>query len=276
MQLVYARNMTEAVAGALADLGPHDIETAAAGADLNFGRLAQDTGAGATRQVSPVAALPAADPNSLVGALAPLALGAGVVTLTQANLDGVLGDAECTPAQLMSFTLNAHADWDDTVLIAEYYGPEGVEKVERIPVPNGGGVTLYTQLPFSRFHRTVVPAGSGANRTIEIGTDPTRYALSRVGFPGIVVHQMFGEFVSATVDVAQGDDTNIMRRGRIWVVAQAAVVKCNPVYVNMVAAPGVPRGIFRGSPAANYCLLSKAEWFSSQATPGGLAVLELQ
>lgn len=276
MQLNYARNMNEAVAGMLADLGPHDIETYNAEADLVLGLLLQDTGDVSSRQVSPVAALPSADPNSLVGDATPLALGAGEVVLTQADLDGAIGDAEIAPAQLLSIAMNAEADWLAGNFIFEAYGPEDVEKVERIPVTVGGDATIYSQLPYSRFHRLIVPAGDGAARTIEVGTSPTRYACSRVSFPGIGLYQPFGERVSSTVDVAAGREVNVLRRGRVWVVTEAAVQRGNPVYVRMVASGNNVRGQFRGSPAANFCRLAKAEWASNQATAGGLAVIELQ
>lgn len=73
-----------------------------------------------------------------------------------------------------------------------------------------------------------------------------------------------------------GDSIPLMRKGRLWVIAEDDCVKDAPVYVRFQNGDDVADfdGGFSGVNTADHDLLPAAKWFTS-ASAGELAVLEI-
>lgn len=78
---------------------------------------------------------------------------------------------------------------------------------------------------------------------------------------------------------AVGDQLSICKRGRIWVVAEEAVDPTSPVFVRFAAGGGGSvLGSFRKSAdtaTAVQAANGSAQYVTTQATPGGLVLLEI-
>lgn len=271
MQTAYTTNMAIARSGLLADSAGAVILSRKAEAAMTFGLLAQQ--GTADTQVKPVAALIAADPDSITAT--PLASAATDQTITGASFDGLYGDDNIPVAQRLSFVLNNHGDWDLTTMMVAGWGPSDEEIFESIVIPNGGNTTLYSRQAFKRVREIFIPAQTGTNGTMYVGTDPTLVKLDNVTFPGIVLYDTISESYAATTEVAPYQQVSILHKGRVWVIVEAAVTDGMPCYVRMVEAGTDLRGQFRGTPAANFFPLPGAHFVTTQATVDGFAVLEI-
>jgi hypothetical protein len=270
-QTSYSRNLTMAREGQLMiERSMCKLTNKIASAALKFGLILQRDG---EKSIKPIAALPAADDDSIVAT--PIASAATAQVITPASFDGVIGEAEIVPAQRLMFTLNNHGDWDDTVMKVVYKDAGDREIVEDVVIPNGGNTILYTAGVASKLIRIELPAQTGTNGTMDIGTDPTYYELSRNSFPGPAVYDPAKESYAATTEVAQYQDVAVLERGEFAAVVEAAVTAGDPVYVRMVESGTDMRGQVRGTFAANFTLLPGARFKTTQATVNGLAIVEL-
>jgi hypothetical protein len=260
--------------GQIAQGGARDLVSGFASAALKYGLLLQ-RGAG-DRVVKPMDVLPAADVDAF--AVGPLATAATAQVFSGSDFDGVVG-AGLVPgySQRASFVLNNHADWDATVMKVRYENPNGVEVVEDVDIPNGGNTTVYTLGAVSILKSVHLPAQSGTNGEFTIGQDPTAayVGLDPRIFPGIGCYDPAKESYAAATEVAQYGEVDVMKRGRVWVVVEAAVTDGMPVYVRAVLSGADVRGQFRGTPAANFVRLPGAHFVTTQASADGVAVVQL-
>jgi hypothetical protein len=223
--------------------------------------------------VKAVAALPAAAPTAI--AVGPLTTTTAVQTFSLASLDGAFGDDPITVAQRISFVLNSHGDWDATWFDVVGYGSLGQQISEKVPIPNGGNATIYTLQAFKRVERVRLDAQTGTNGSFTVGTDPTVCIIDPDSFPGVVCYDPILEPYAAATEVPAYDQVSIMRKGRVYVAVEAAVVAGSPCFVRMVVSGTDLRGQFRGTPAANFFPMPFARFVTTQATAGALAVLEI-
>jgi len=269
-QTSYAANMTAARKGQQGDCGWNDIHSKVAeGGAMTFGLICE---AGtACDQVKPVAALPAADTDSIATALASAAT---AQTFELTDLDGVIGDGPIPLAQRLAFVWNNHADWIAGWLKVVGEGPGGVHQVELVPVPVGGNTTTYSASVFKRVDRMYLDAMGGVNGTLDVGTDPTECILDPEQYPGVVLYEVGREPYAAATEVAQYTPVSILKRGRVWMQVEAAVTKGDPVFVRMLAAGADLRGQVRGTPAANFFIYHNARFVTTQSAADGLALVE--
>jgi hypothetical protein len=82
------------------------------------------------------------------------------------------------------------------------------------------------------------------------------------------------EPASATEDVADEQDVNVLVKGTILVTVEAAVVAGDGAWVRVTESGSDLRGQFRGSYATGFARLEGAS-FKTSAAQDGLAVLEL-
>jgi hypothetical protein len=258
----------------LAQGGARDIVSGFADAALKYGLLLQR--GSADRNVKPMDALPSADADAFTAT--PLATAASPQVFSGADFDGVVG-AGIVPgySQRAVFALSSHADFDATTMTVCYETQDGSEAIDNLAVPDGGNTSLYTTRPVSVLKWVALPAQSGTGGTITIGQDPTALYLGldpRV-FVGVGSYDPATESYAATTEVAENHEVDVLRRGRLYVVVEAAVADGDPAYVRVVASGSDVRGQFRGSYAANFVRLPHAHFVSTQGTADGLAVLQL-
>ena len=261
--------------GQRADCGlEHRVESFLAEGVLQFGLLVQ-AGTDPDRQVVPMAALPAADVDSLVATAVNTA--ASEVVISGTDLDGAIGTGAIVPAQRITVALSSHADFDLTTGELHYEDAEGHPRIEELAIPDGGNVTLTSLLPARRLDKIVIPTQSGAGGEVTAGTagGTDEIALSRKDFPGVVFYEPGMEPASSTEDVADEQPVNVMVAGTIWVTVEAAVVKGDGAWVRVTESGGDLRGQFRGSYASGFARLEGAQFLTSQSSADGVAILKL-
>lgn len=75
---------------------------------------------------------------------------------------------------------------------------------------------------------------------------------------------------------AVGDMISLLKRGRIWVNVEEAITPLSPVFVRFAAGSFPTLGAFRASAdTASAVALPGAKYLSTQATIGGLALVEV-
>lgn len=222
------------------------------------------------RQGKPVAAV-ALDVDSIVATGGVSAATAQTVQTTALN--GVIGQGRIVPAQQVTMTLNSHADWDATT--ATIYGEDadGNQLVEDVLIPNGGNATITTKAAFGRVVSIFIPAQTGANGTYTAGTAPTQAEFARADILGVSVWQSAHEPYTSD-SYSDKDEMPVLRKGRVYVVTEDAVVNGDPVYVRIVTSGGDAPGQFGGERSASFALLRGAR-FRTTAAIDGVAVMEL-
>lgn len=118
--------------------------------------------------VAALVALTAADPDSIIASGAASAVTAQ--TLDAADFNGVIGDDEIAPPRNLTITLNSHADWDVSTIVVTGKAPSGRTITENFAVPNGGAVTLTGTKVFKSVTTVLIPAQTGTNGTLTMGT----------------------------------------------------------------------------------------------------------
>lgn len=74
--------------------------------------------------------------------------------------------------------------------------------------------------------------------------------------------------------IADGSPMNVLRKGVVWVEVEDACTEGGVVYVRHAGSGD--KGAFKGSDdSTNASLLAGARWLSTQASAGGLALLEI-
>jgi len=81
---------------------------------------------------------------------------------------------------------------------------------------------------------------------------------------------------TAVKGVLPGNTTNVIRKGRVWVIAEEAVVPGDRLFIRVVAAGAEVEGALRKSADASDCIDSSSQgvWLST-ASAGGVALLEV-
>lgn len=115
----------------------------------------------------------------------------------------------------------------------------------------------------------ILPAGSGA---VLLGLLVHAFNYARTWTDSNGTH---GELDS--VGLVPGAALNVMVKGRMYVTVEEAVAIGDPVFVRYSANGGnTQKGAVRKSDDAGHTInLGKGRFVSSQATPGGLAIIEI-
>ena len=104
------------------------------------------------------------------------------------------------------------------------------------------------------------------------GTDPAEQFLLPSGagddFLGCTVH-MFGTEDPTDDGIANGETAEILRRGKIWVIAADTVAIGDPVYWRHTTAPGTWRNV-----ATDSVLVDGAVWATATSGADQLAVID--
>ena len=273
-QTSYSENMPIGIEGQRADMGlEHRVESFLAEGALTFGHLVQ-RGTDPDKQVKALAALPAADVDSIIETAVNTA--ASELVISGSDFDGDIGAGAIVPAQRVTVALSSHADFDDTTGEIHYEDASGAPQVEPLAIPDGGNVTLTTLRPCRRVDKIVIPAQSGTGGEITAGTagEDDEIALSRKDFPGVCMYDPGDEPGSSTEDVADEKQANILVAGTIMVEVEAAVEPGDGAWVRVVESSPDVRGQFRGSYADGFARLEGASFLTSAAADG-LAVLRI-
>jgi hypothetical protein len=191
-------------------------------------------------------------------------------TIVAASLDGAVGDDAFWPPRNATATFNNHGDWNDTDLIIRGLGAFGEPAVDVLKVPEGGNATVTGTVIFSQITQVEIPPGTSTNGTVDVGLGVAMGPLDRRVL-GVAIY----DAAKAPGAYADEEAVPVLRRGRIYVTAEAAVAKGDPVYVRVVAGVGETRGRVRATPDSTDCALLRGARFVSTTTAEGLAVVEL-
>lgn len=271
-QTSIATSMTAAIEGGLAWNGPIDVETGAAQAAIEPGKLVVRYGTDAD-QVYTIPAPNAADADAIIAS--GVASAATAQSLGTASFNGVIGAAEIFPPTNLTLTLNSHADWNATIATVTGIGPDDTVVQERFDIPDAGNIVLTGKQHFKFVTNIDVPAQGGTNGTLLVGTG-TNYGPINLGkVRGVALRKT----VAQAHNYAAEDAVSIMKRGQVYVVAEASVTKGQQAYVRIVATGDEERGAFRasadgsaGAPDAVPLLGAK---FATSGSSGALVVLDL-
>lgn len=267
VQSSYGASPAAAIAGQFADNGACDVRSVIAEAAITAA-LAVIRGATTKAEGKHPAAPDTADVDAIIATGGSTAT---IQTLSGSSLDGVVGTAEMFPPRNLTFTLSNHADWDLTVITVTGTDADGNVIQEDFRVPNAGNATLTGLRTFRTVTQVYIPAQSGTGGTFTMGFGSVLGPIGGQGVHGIALYDASGKPEAYPVDYA----VPVLRRGRIYVNAEAAVDVGQPVYVRFVATGGEQLGGLRAAPDANDCaLLNGARW-ASKTTGAGLAVVEL-
>lgn len=272
-QTSIATSMTNAIEGGAAYNGPVDIETGAAQEAIEPGKLVVRYGTDAD-QVHVIPAPNGADNDAIVAA-GGIGSTASAQALGTAALTGAVGAGEIFPPTNLTYTFNSHTDWDATEMVVTGIGPLGTVVQEYIAIPNGGNQVITGKVHFKFVTNIDIPAQSGTNGTLIVGTG-TNYGPVALGkVRGVAVRKTGAQSSSYAAE----DAVSIMQRGKIYVVAEASVTKGAQAYVRIVATGDEERGAFRasadgsaGSPDAVPLL---GATFAASASTGALVALDL-
>lgn len=192
---------------------------------------AASSGKGAQPLIAPLAA----DPDAI---MLSQALAAGAEVWSGAGLDGAIGAALIgVPGRNINLVLNSHVDWDVSTITVTGEDEYGRIITEDYAVPDAGNVTLTGTKTFRKVTQVDTPAGSGTNRTIEVGTGTLLGPLTARDVLGMVRYLAAREVAdNATEEFAQYDVLNVITGGRVWVEAEEAVLDGEQVYVRLVIA----------------------------------------
>jgi len=279
-----------------------EVQSRFASAAIRAGLLVQRSTT-AVDQVDPMAALVAADPDSIVtlaSAITAVVAGQTVQDVAGAVggvLDGVIGPGRIMAPRSLTATFNASANWGLAALggtwcYFEGLDPEGNLQKEDFFLPAGGNIVITSNKAFSKHIATYIGAcdGAGGGATVTIGTSNGTLEQSRLDY-GIALYERARDPQQIAATYGLTTDTTFIARepldvlydGTVAVVVEAtaalAVAVGDPVAVRTVAAGADVRGQFTRytSPdlyGGNYSHLSNAVW-ASTGVAGGLALLRI-
>ena len=210
---------------------------------------------------------PVLDTDSIATAIATATT---PVIATGATLDGVIGVTEISPPTNIVLTLNSHADWDPSTILVRGLDWKGAPCEEAFEVPNGGNVTLTGNTCFSFVTEVYIPAQTGTNGTLDVGTGVKIGPIGKL-VAGIALYNSMRE----PGTFARYEGLSVIRKGRVKVSAEGAVTSGGPVYVRFVVAGNEVYGAMLAAPDSTDCgLLPGARW-ASTTTGAGIAVVDL-
>lgn len=258
---------------------PHKIVRRAADSAVRFGLVVTEKD---TEQceVIPV--------GSALAATAIIASGVASATSVQrivaASMNGSVGAAYFAEARNAVITLNAHADWDQSIMILQ--GKRGSDRVlEVFDVPANTGATLVGHQYFNQFEELLIQPQTGTNGTVTLGLGVEYGAHTNV--IGIAIADTGLEGPSpgvSAVGYAALEEVSILTEGLIWVTSWDAVTAGQPAYVRRVVADsgrvlGSLGGSADGTLAAPECapliIGGKQAVWRSAADAAGFALLEI-
>lgn len=94
---------------------------------------------------------------------------AGAQTLDSTDFNGVMDETAISPPRNVTFTLNAHADWDATTMVVTGLDQDGRVQTEDFAIPNGGNAVLTGTKLWSSITSVAIPAQTGTNGTLLMG-----------------------------------------------------------------------------------------------------------
>lgn len=245
-----------------------EVKSRRAASALTPGLLALFVAAASTVR-APTSADSAVDVDAIITAGGSTA---GVQTLSDASLDGVVGDDPMRVARNITFTFTSHADWDATTATVVGKGVHGEYLSESFSIPNGGNATVTGNALFSQVDSITIPAQSGTGGAFTVGVGAKLGPLD-IAAAGVVAL----ENTRSAAAYASGEMAPIVRKGRVKVTAEEAVTEGGPVFVRLVTSGDEVYGSFRMSADANDCaLLLSAKWAQTTTGSGaGAALLDI-
>lgn len=124
-----------------------------------------------------------ADPDAIIAS--GVTSTATIQNLTSASYNGIRAGV-LSPPRNVTFTLNAHADWDATVMTVTGLDGNGRTITESFNIPNGGDTVLVGAKVFSEITNVNVPAQTGTNGTLLMGVGEI-FGTSSFGNPDLDV-----------------------------------------------------------------------------------------
>lgn len=274
-QTAYTQAPAQGPAGLIADtsFANHVDSFVAQGAPVPGLLVARGTAA--DQQVIPIAAVAAASATAILASGGASAATAQVIT--GATFNGTTGTGRIVPAQLITVTLNSHANWTTGPIVVTGEDANGNRVEEHLEVPSGGNATLTTKQPFARVISLNIPAQGGTSGTYTVGLDPAGMAVSLRDFPGVAIYDSTrSPYVSGAYE--DKDPCPVLGKGRIFVAVETACTAGDVAWVRMVLSGNNVRGQFDGGlpAAASFARFANAKFLTTQATAGGIAVLEIR
>lgn len=267
VQTTYGAAPAIGYAGQFADTGDRDVRSVTAEAVLTPG-LVVLRGTSTKAEGKHPSAADAADPD---GIIATIASAATAQTLSGASLDGVIGGNDMLPPRNVVLVLSSHANWDLSIARVTGTDHEGNVITEELVIPDAGNATVTGVKHFRSVTSLYIPAQSGTSGTATLGTGSSLGPIGSEVVHGIALYDASREPEAYPVDYV----VPVLRRGRVYVQAEAAVDVGAPVYVRFVVTGDEQLGGLRGAPDANDCALLKGARWASKTTGAGLAVVEL-
>ncbi|MCK6585952.1 MAG: hypothetical protein L6Q76_00045 [Polyangiaceae bacterium] len=194
-----------------------------------------------------------------------------------AGLNGVVGAGRMYPASKITFTGNAHADWDATTAILEGEDRDGNYQRETFAIPADTGFALTSTKYYSKVTKLTVPAQTGTNGSYTLGIGTDMDMLTGRDVVGVGIY----DAMKVPGSYADKEPLPVCRKGRVWVTAEEAVSVGDPVYIRLIATGGEVVGAFRRSPdgtpgsAPDAVPLEGARWVTA-ASAAAVGLIELQ
>lgn len=252
-QTSYGNSPAPARAGQLADGFECDIASKVAAGSVVVGQACVITAAATGLSMGTVGAMTAAqvaaDPDAIIASGA--ASTAGIQDLITTSLNGVVGQTEMIPARKLSATFNSHADWDATTMTIFGLDVDGLACQATITIPNGGNAVVdqNEDVYFSRVTRINIPAQTGTNGTLLVGTvaDTAQYQEGQLVIP---LYDASREPYNSSNQYVDEESVPCFAKGRMWAPV-AAGTALQQLYVRVVTGGG-GFGELRGGPAAGF------------------------
>lgn len=214
-------------------------------------------------EFKPLAAL-AVDVDAIVTTLASVA---SITTLSGAGLTGVVGAAEMVPARRITVILDSHANWDAGTWYLTGRDVNGELRQEALVVADAGAATYTSKHFYSKVESILIPAqaSTGGSMTVGITADEGEFSTSNFG---IALRPPSGEPLTSGDLFEDGDTVDVLRKGSVYAVSEAATAKGDLVYVRCVESGADMRGQFSNAAGANFGLLHGAYWAVGCALDG--------
>jgi hypothetical protein len=244
-----------------------------ADAAVRAGLLVQ-RGTDAVKQVKALAAL-AVDDDAIDATIASAAAG---TWHKDTALAGAIGLGEIFPAQALSFTFDASADWDPTTGTVIGINADGQRIEETFAIATS--TVAYTKQAFKRVLAIYIPAQTGAGGNCKVGINYTYGMEVSPKDAGVALYDRAREpSATSTVTFDDNETLSVLHAGQVAVVTEAACVPGDPVGVRFLLAGADVRGQFEPMPSQEpgshtFALLTGARFLSTTAIDG-VAVMEI-
>ena len=227
------------------------METSPAGSVSRYAAVAMRPGdlalkptafGGEDKAVRKPTAPAAADADAIIEQLGSTA---GDQTISGASLDGTIGAGRIFPPRNLTITLNSHTDWDVTTAIVTGKDEFGREITEDFAIPDGGNTVLTGSKVFSQVTSLFLPAQTGTNGLLDLGTGTKLGPLTSLDVDGVVRYLARQQVASAAAEFEAGDVLNIIHEGLVALEVEADVKGGEQLYVRLVATGAEVVGAYR-------------------------------